>query len=98
MDESSNTITVNIYGRSYTIGAKVDRGYIANVAKYLDDKMKEISTNAPVGQSELRTAILAGLFITDELFAKQRENENEQDSIDSRLLALSDLIDETISS
>jgi cell division protein ZapA len=81
------TIRVNIYGREYSIRGEADPGYIAEIAHYLDMKMRQMTDNTTV-PSTSKVAILAALNITDELFQRERrmrELEDGQVSVITRL-------------
>lgn len=65
MDPAATTVT--IFGQEYTIRGGEDPKYVAEIAKYLDQRMREVSRNA-AQVSTVRVAILAALNITDELF------------------------------
>lgn len=93
----NNTVQVTIYGKSYTIKGKADSTYISGVADYVDMKMREVDDGANSAQAEGKVAILAGMNITDELFTTRHEKDKIVDRFDERIQALTDLIDETLS-
>ena len=68
----NEVVQVDIFGSQYTIrkGGE-DSEYIARVAAYVDQKMREINERLPVA-SVSRVAVLASLNLADELF-KERE-------------------------
>lgn len=64
--------TVKIHGQEYTIRADRDPEYVQNIARFVDDRMRETARDA--GQvTSLRVAILSALNIADELF-QERES------------------------
>ncbi|MDR2089730.1 MAG: cell division protein ZapA [Clostridiales Family XIII bacterium] len=75
-------LSVKIYGQEYTITGDRSQTYMARVAEYVDEKMKQLSGVLPNGSiSEL--AALAAVNIADELFANEHsaaeiKNRNEQ--------------------
>jgi cell division protein ZapA len=81
-------LNVKIYGQEYTITGDKPQAYIARVAAYVDDKMKQLSGVLPNGSvSEL--ASLAAVNIADELFTNEYsvnevKNRNEQLENDTR--------------
>ena len=77
MDEQFNVLKVNIYGNDYPIKGNTDVEYIRKVAKYVDNKMREVNKTAS-SDSTLKIAILAALNITDELF-RERSLKKELD-------------------
>ena len=60
-------IHVEIHGQRYALRTELDPKYIADVAAYLDEKMRlaarEITSTDP-----LRVAVIAALNVADELF------------------------------
>ena len=60
-------INVNIFGSQYTLVSDDDDTFVRSIAKYLDDKMREIDRSQNM-KSTARLAILAALNITEELF------------------------------
>jgi len=93
----NNTVQVTIYGKSYTIKGKADSSYISGVASYVDMKMREIDDGPNTAQAEGKVAILAGMNITDELFSARQEKDNLENQFEERVQALTELIDETLS-
>jgi cell division protein ZapA len=93
----NNTVQVTIYGKSYTIKGKADSSYITGVANYVDMKMREVDDGANSTQEEGKVAILAGMNITDELFSSRQDKDKLENRFDERLQALTELIDETLS-
>ncbi|MDR1245810.1 MAG: cell division protein ZapA [Clostridiales Family XIII bacterium] len=75
-------VSVKIYGQEYTVTGEKTQSYMARVAAYVDEKMKQLSGVLPNGSvSEL--ASLAAVNIADELFtneysADEVKNRNEQ--------------------
>jgi len=74
MDEV-NVISVEICGREYKIRAFADERYILKVAKFVDEKMKELAKSSSLPSHE-KLAILTALNIADELF-REREDKAE---------------------
>lgn len=93
----NNTVQVTIYGKSYTIKGKADSSYITGVANYVDMKMREVDDGANSAQAEGKVAILAGMNITDELFSTRQDKDKIVDRFEERVQALTELIDETLS-
>ena len=69
MDQQSST--VRIHGQEYTIRSDRDPEYVRTIARFVDDRMREVARDA--GQvTSLRVAILSALNITDELFRERQ--------------------------
>ena len=77
--EEIKTITVEIFGREYKIKGFADEKYIVKVAKFVHDRMTELSKSASMASHE-KLAILAALNITDELF-REKESMSETFSL-----------------
>ncbi len=72
MNDQAGVVQVDIFGSQYTIKkGSEDPEYIARVAAYVDQKMREINERLPVA-SVSRVAVLASLNLADELF-KERD-------------------------
>lgn len=63
-------IRVNIFGSDYTLVSDNDENYVKEIARYIDDKMREIDRNSSI-KSSARLAILAALNIADELYQER---------------------------
>jgi cell division protein ZapA len=60
-------IPVEIQGQRYPIRSTLDPEYVAQLAAYVDEKMRAASASTPTGDA-LRLAVLAALNVADELF------------------------------
>ena len=67
-----NKVTVTIADREYTLVATEDAAYMEKVAKYVDQKMREIMEN---GISGTDAAVLAALNMADDYFKGQEAGE-----------------------
>ncbi len=87
------SVKVNIYGTEYPVKGEAEAGYIEEVARYVDGKMKEVADSLSV-KSTTKVAILAALNITDELFTLRSEQGDLSGELDRRLGRLSDRLAE----
>lgn len=94
-DRTDNT-RVNIYGREYSIRGEGDPAYIAEIAHFLDMRMRQMTENVAM-TSTAKVAILASLNIIDELFGKTAQLEEMEDAHKVLLASLADRIDEALS-
>ena len=69
---AQQSTTVKIHGQEYTVRADRDPEYIETIARFVDDRMREIARDARQVTS-LKVAILSALNIADELF-QERES------------------------
>lgn len=74
MPDDKGSTKVEIYGQEYRISGDADPQYVAQIAKYVDTKMKEVARGTSLG-SVSKTAILAALNIAEELF-KEKDEKN----------------------
>jgi cell division protein ZapA len=95
MEEKSAT-TVEILGREYRIRGSADGEYVREVARFVDEKLREVSKGG-AGQPADRVAILAAMNIADELFQLRRAASEEITSIERRAEGLISLIEEKLS-
>jgi len=63
-------IKVNIFGSEYTLRSDDNENNVNKVARYIDDKMREIDRTQTV-KSTSRVAILTALNVAEELFQER---------------------------
>jgi len=95
MEEKSAT-TVEILGREYRIRGNADGAYVEKVARFVDERLREVTRGA-AGQPADRVAVLAAMNIADELFQLRRATSEEINDIERRAEGLISLIDEKLS-
>ena len=93
--EDANVIPVEIFGRDYKIRGHADKNYIREMAKYVDDKMKELASSASL-PSQDRLAILVALNIADELFQEKAKSSETISAVEQRANRLIALLDESL--
>ncbi len=93
---TNNIVRVNIGGQEYILKTSADRKYLLSVADYINNRMKEIEESMPGNQSQLRTAILSAMNITDELFTERKEKDRMLARLETRLLAIRDYLDDKL--
>jgi cell division protein ZapA len=79
MDQhASRVVTVEIHGQQYPIRSGLDPKYVAELAAYVDEKMRLASRETPAGDT-LKLAVLVALNIADEYFrVVDHEREHNQ--------------------
>jgi cell division protein ZapA len=79
MDQhASRVVTVEIHGQQYPIRSGLDPQYVAELAAYVDEKMRLASRETTAGDT-LKLAVLAALNIADEYFRMvDQEREHHQ--------------------
>ena len=90
----STSIRVDIYDQSYHLRG-TDPEYIADLAEYVDSKMRLISQQAATVES-LKVAVLAALNIADELHVLKRKYDSLAQDYTTRAEHLSGALDEVL--
>ncbi len=89
---AAKTIEVQILGQNYSIKVDEDEAYVKSLAQYVDEKLREIYSNAPTA-NHLKVAIMASLNIADELFKLKLERESLDRMIEEKTKILSGLVE-----
>jgi len=97
MENEKHTVRVNIYGNEYPIKSDADPEYIKRVAKYVDQKMREIAHKVD-NRTALEVAILAALNITDELLQEKADKDKTVADIEDRTAELTEWLEKTLHS
>jgi len=89
---SSPTIKVEIYDQAYTIRSDGDPEYLRRLADYVDERMREISSGTLTVDSR-KVAILAALYIADELHQLRKIHDQADDQLATRSAECSEMLD-----
>jgi len=68
----SESVTVNIFGKEYTLKGDAESEYVQKVAAFVNERMNEVAAHSTVA-STAKVAILAAVNIADELFREQKK-------------------------
>ena len=90
----SSNVRVDIYDQTYHLRGS-DTEYIAQLAEYVDTKMRLIAQQAATVDS-LRVAVLAALNIADELHVLRRKYESIASDYSERAGQLAGALDEVL--
>jgi cell division protein ZapA len=88
----SRVVNVEVHGQRYAIRSGLDPAYVADLATYVDEKMRLAARESPAGDT-LKVAVLAALDIADEFFRASDEVQNGQASLSRRTAALERMLD-----
>ncbi|MBZ5559383.1 MAG: cell division protein ZapA [Acidobacteriia bacterium] len=88
-------ISVEINGQRYPIRSTLEPEYVAQLAAYVDGKMRAAAESTPTGDS-LRLAVLAALNIADELFRSRDVNRLRDGELAERAGELERLLDRVL--
>ncbi len=94
-DSSEQGIRVEIYNQTYSIRSDGDNEYIMDLAKYVDGKMREISSGTLTVDS-LKVAILAALHIADEFHQLKASQLHADIELGSRSAECADMLDRVL--
>jgi len=73
MDAKYDSIPVEIFGQTYNVRGEGDPSYLAELARFVDSRMREVAAEVSTVDA-MKIAILAALNIADEFsrYRKQR--------------------------
>ena len=86
------TIKVEIYDQAYTVRSDGDPDYLKELAEYVDQRMREISSGTLTVDSR-KVAILAALYIADELHQLKKVQEQADEQLATRSAECSEMLD-----
>ncbi len=92
----SGVVTVEIGGVRYPIRSGLDPAYVAELAAYVDQKVRAANEAAPATDL-LSVAILVALNIADECFRARQQQTSADGELQERALRLEQLVDEALS-
>lgn len=93
MDQhASRVVTVEIHGQQYPIRSGLDPAYVAELASYVDEKMRLAARESPAGDT-LKLAVLAALNIADEYFRAIDDERRQNDQVAHRAAELERMLD-----
>jgi len=79
----SNRVKVEIYGQSYTLSGDVDEAYVQKLARYVDEKMRQVAEATQTVDS-VRVAVLAAMALADELHTREHDTGHRDDALRER--------------
>ncbi|GMV21129.1 MAG: cell division protein ZapA [Vicinamibacterales bacterium] len=93
---SNRVITVEIHGQRYAVRSELDQAYIAELAAYVDHKMR-LAADELSSADSLRIAVIAALNLADELHRVRAEVQGREGDVLERTAALERLVDAVLS-
>jgi len=94
---SPSTVSVEIAGHRYPIRSNLDAAYVAELAAYVDAKMRTAAEAAPASDM-LGLALLVALNIADECFRARQHQSSSTGELNERALRLERLVDDALGS
>ena len=95
MIHPTRVVTVEIAGQRYPIRSTLDERYVAELAAYVESRMRAASDVAPASDI-LGLAILVALNIADELFRLRAQHSEANGELNERALRLERIVDEAL--
>ena len=92
----SGIVTVEIGGVRYPIRSGLDPAYVAELAAYVDEKVRAASEASPATDL-LSVAVLVALNIADECFRARQQQSSSGSELQERALRLEQLVDQALS-
>ena len=92
---NTDTIPVEIRGQRYPIRSNLDPRYVAELATYVDEKMRAAAESTPTTDN-VRLAVLAALNIADEYFRCQEHQQARKGALAERTQQLEELVDHAL--
>jgi cell division protein ZapA len=89
---SSRVVHVDIHGQRYAVRSELDAQYIAELAAYLDDKMRAAAQELSSADS-LRIAVIAALNVVDEVFRARADASGLEGRVLTRTAEIERLVD-----
>jgi cell division protein ZapA len=74
MTSRQEPTTVEIYGENYNVRGEGDPAYLAELARFVDERMREIASQMSAADP-MKIAILAALNIADDHFRYKRKQQ-----------------------
>jgi cell division protein ZapA len=91
----SRVVTVEIAGQRYPIRSGLEASYVAELAAYVDAKMRTAIDVVP-GTDALGLAVVVALNLADELFRARDAQSSDSGKLNERALRLERLVDEAL--
>jgi cell division protein ZapA len=94
MAQSKQTTKVTIFGVEYSITSDHNPEEVRRIAKFVDDKMWEISENNNLISTE-KVAILTALNIAEDYLHTLEQRKREKERVEKKTSSIIKLIDES---
>jgi len=92
MDQPSRVIHVEIHGQRYPIRSALEGTYVAELAAFVDERMRLAARECPAGDT-LKIAVLAALNIADEYFRACDDVRDQDVTVRDRAKKLERMLD-----
>ncbi|MCR4375550.1 MAG: cell division protein ZapA [Acidobacteria bacterium] len=93
---TTRVVTVEIHGQRYAVRSDLDQAYIAELAAYLDQKMR-LAADELSSADSLRIAIIAALNLADELYRARADGVGVEGRVLEKAAEIERLVDAVLS-
>jgi cell division protein ZapA len=95
MAEAPNLVHVEIFGQTYAVRAGADASYVEQLARHVDEQMREVSRGSGAVDS-VRIAVLAALNIADAYFQQKTGGNAGKSDLQDRAARLAEALDQVL--
>ncbi len=88
-------VTVEIAGQRYPIRSTLDTAYVAELAAFVEERLRVASDAAPE-RDLLSQAMLVALNLADELHRLKQQRSTSEDAFQERALRLERIVDDAL--
>ncbi len=96
MNQSARVVAVQILGQQYPIRSTLPESYVADLAAYVDEKIRSAADVTPTTDT-VRLVVLAALNIADECFHALDADRDGRAALLARLEDMERMVDEALS-
>jgi cell division protein ZapA len=89
---STRVVHIDVQGQAYAVRSELDPAYIAELAAYVDEKMRLAASEIPSADS-VRIAIIAALNLADELFRARKAGSGLETQVLARTAEIERMVD-----
>jgi len=91
-EPDSRVIHVEMHGQRYAIRSSLEGQYVAELAAFVDERMRRAASECPAGDT-LKIAVLAALNIADEYFRSCDADQSRRANLEDRAIELERMVD-----
>jgi cell division protein ZapA (FtsZ GTPase activity inhibitor) len=95
VNQSARVVAVEILGQQYPIRSTLPEPYVADLASYVDEKIRSAADIAPTTDT-VRLVVLAALNIADECFHALDADRDGRAALLDRICGIERMIDEAL--
>jgi cell division protein ZapA len=95
LDKRGSVTQVEIFGQTYSVRADGESGYIHDLARFVDSRMKEVAERTATVDTT-KIAILAALNISDDLYQADKKRQGDPTDAKARVERLIRKLDDAL--